>query len=287
VVGRVLDARTGKPVVGAEVESGNLRALSAEDGRFRLGEVMPDQTVVVSAPTYRTKRMRPSESLLVQLDPLQAVVQVTSGLSGEGLNAKFEGPFPAPEPKDGAFRIYGVGPGDSVRVSAFAHEPATVRIDETGRAAIVLQAVRVDPAAVFSMLRGFIIGDVPPELRGIQGQLEARIRSDPKSFAGSNPATAVRLLGQGTNGVVVMAVAVEPSFMAQPQVLRNFAQSLAAGTRSAAEQGLLEGKIVYTGDSEGGFKWLAFDRFSVFLAVFGTDDLFVEGVAQAIHQQLN
>lgn len=283
----MLDARTGKPVVGAEVRSSGKRALSAEDGRFRLGEVSPDQTVVVSAPTYRTRRFRPSQSLLVQLPQLQAVVEVTSSLSGEGVAAQFEGPFLAPQPQDGAFRIYGIGPGDSVKVGAFAHEPATVRIDKTGRAKVILQAVRVDPAAVFSMLRGFIIGDVPPELGRIQEQLEARIRSDPRSFEGSNPATAVRLLGQGTNGAVVMAVAVEPSFMAQPQVLQNFARSLATGTRSAAEQRILEGETVYTGDSEGGFRWLAFDRYSVFLAVFGTDDLFVEGVAKSIMAQLN
>jgi hypothetical protein len=287
VAGRVLDGRTRRPVVGAEVRSGALRALSAEDGRFKLGDVEPDKRVVVSAPRYRTKRLRPSESLLVQLEQLQAVIEVTSGLTGEGLSAKIDGPYLVEKTESGAFRVYGAGPGDTVRVGAFAHEQVPVRIDEGGRAKAVLQAVRVDPASVFSMLRGFIIGDVPLELAGVQGQLEARIRADPRSFAGSNPATAVRLLGQGTNGAVVMAVAVEPSFMARPQVLANFAQSLATGTRSAAEQRILDGEIVYTGDSQGGFEWLAFDRYSVFLAVFGTDDLFVEGVAQAIMAQLS
>lgn len=242
--------------------------------------------VVVSALRYRTKRLRPSESLLVQLEQLEAVVEVTSGLTGEVLSARVEGPFLAEQTNGGSIRIFGAGPGDAVRVGAFAHETQEVRIDRDGRAKAVLPPVRVDPATVFSMLRGFIIGDVPPELAGVQAQLEARIRADPRAFAGANPATAVRLLGQGTNGAVVMAVAVEPSFMGRPQVLANFAQSLATGTRSAAEQRLLDGQIVYTGDSQGGFEWLAFNRYSVFLAIFGTDDLFVEGVAKAIMAQL-
>jgi hypothetical protein len=286
VAGRVLDARTRRPVVGAEVRASGLRALSAEDGRFRLGEVEPDGMVVVSAPRYRTKRQRPSESLLVQLEQFEAVVEVTSGLTGEVLSARVEGPFLVEQTNGGAIRIFGAGPGDAVRVGAFAHETQEVSIDRDGRAKAVLQPVRVDPASVFSLLRGFIIGDVPPELAGVQAQLEARIRADPREFAGANPATAVRLLGQGTNGAVVMAVAVEPSFMGRPQVLANFAQSLATGTRSAAEQRLLDGQIVYTGDSQGGFEWLAFNRYSVFLAIFGTDDLFVEGVAKAIMAQL-
>jgi hypothetical protein len=287
VAGRVLDARTRRPVVGAVVESAGLRALSAEDGRFDLGRVSPDQRVVVRAPSYRAQRLRPSESLLVQLRPLQAQIEVTSSLTGEGLAARFEGPFLAPERKNGAFTIYGIGPGDSVKVAAFAHEPATVQIDEAGKAKVILEAVRVDPSAVFSELRGFVIEDVPPQLRGVQEQLEARIRSDPKSFAGSNPATAVRLLAQGNNGAVVMAVAVEPAFMAQPQVLKNFAGSLATGTRSAAEQRMLDGEVIYVGDSEGGFKWVVLQRFSVLLAVFSTDDVFAQGVAKVLMDQLS
>lgn len=151
VEGSVIDARTGNPLIGVSVTAGSRKAVTDSDGNFLLRDVDKQASVVALAPNYSSATMKAGETKLrLKLAPIPVTGTVVSNLTGQGLQATL---FAATETfqseLDGTFTVYGVGPGDSLKVTATGYEEAMVTVSNARQAAITLLA---DPAATMQKI---------------------------------------------------------------------------------------------------------------------------------------
>jgi hypothetical protein len=244
VQGRVVDQRTGKPVAQARLEATTPQTATVSgstdaQGRFTLGKVSKQAMLKVTATNYQPANLQLSEGPLeVQLTPVLVSGKVTSGLTQAGLQATLRGKTSEQTKTrpDGSFEISGVGPGDTLSVSApgytqksviiggdkvkvtLSPEPATEVAQvhqwlETGDLAPVWRFVFTNPP-------GYRFEDVPADFKA-----EARKTAEGKPGIKGLDVRVVTQNGVSQKGgvadITAVAIAWDPKVAAAP----GFAES--------------------------------------------------------------
>jgi hypothetical protein len=125
VKGQVIDARSGAGVSGAALSVGRSAITSDQSGAFRVSGVKRDSTLHVSAKNYEPADLKASAHPVVRLTPIPVTGVITSAMTSFPLPATLTGagkPLGAAA-ADGAFTVYGVGPGDELLVAAPGYLP--------------------------------------------------------------------------------------------------------------------------------------------------------------------
>jgi hypothetical protein len=214
VGGRVVDARTGKVVVGALVVTEEGRARTNSKGAFRITEVKRKSDVSIAAPNYRTARLEASgDPMDVKLRPIPVTGMVTSGFTEQGLRADIWGAARGTTKSDGTFAVYGAGPGETITITAFGHKKTSVKIDKTRKVDAKLELDRIDPAKVVKEVPGFGVTDAPADVvAGLNADL-ASITAVSGEIVGVSMKSVTKN-GQGVG--VVMVFAIDPAYSALP-----------------------------------------------------------------------
>jgi hypothetical protein len=140
--GRVLDSRTHKPVVGANVGDGVASARTDSAGRFALHDVPKIARLTVSAINYRSANAAASaHDTDIFLAPVPVTGMVRSGLTNLALvGASVQsGSLHSNSDAAGQFTLYGVGPGAKVAVSAKGYLPTATTFGDTRTASVTLK----------------------------------------------------------------------------------------------------------------------------------------------------
>jgi hypothetical protein len=252
VQGTVIDQRTGKPVAQARVQAtapqvAPVTGSTDAQGRFTLRTVSKQATLQVTAATYQHASMPVTPGPLeVRLTPILVVGRVTSRLTQAGLHAALRGKLGGPiqTRPDGSFRLYGVGRGDTLTVSAGGYLPKQVTIG-AGRVEVALRPKPATEAAqIHRWLRAdnvaavwrFVFTDPPGyRFQDAPADLKAKAR---KAYGADRPEVKdvdVRVVTQDNDSdlITVIAVAWDPKFAAQPDFRVLFPPRL---TRAARPQ---------------------------------------------------
>jgi hypothetical protein len=142
VTGRVIDARTHKPVAGARVSDGPLDAVTDATGLFVIRAVPRTSTLVVSAKNYRSATRQPSPSAGdISVTPVPVRGVVSSGLTRQGLAGAtvVAGATPTKAAAGGRFALYGVGPGTKLFISASGYIGATATVSVSRSVSVSLK----------------------------------------------------------------------------------------------------------------------------------------------------
>ncbi len=236
VSGVVLDMRTSAPVPGAVVVAGSIKGTSNAKGRFHLASVPKDAKIEVSAANYRTKTVAASANVLtIKIAPIPVTGTALSAFTGKGIPATITGKgLNEKASSDGTFSVYGVGPGDTLTVSAIGHVTATVTIGDNRVANVSLKLGRIDPEALIPVISGYGFENVP---KALKDEALRGIRSDPDigkyitGFAGKSVTSG----GEGV--AVVVVVAVSPSVAALPGIREAyFSRSISTASSCSVPQ---------------------------------------------------
>lgn len=131
VTGRVIDARTHKPVAGARVSDGLHDATSGATGSFLLDAVPKTSVLAVSAKNYRSATNQPAPNTGdITIAPIPVMGVITSSLTRQGLAGATvaAGTARTKTGAGGRFTLYGAGPGTKLAVSAAGYSAASVAI---------------------------------------------------------------------------------------------------------------------------------------------------------------
>jgi len=279
VSGVVLDMRTSAPVPGAVVVAGSIKGTSNAKGRFHLASVPKDAKIEVSAANYRTKTVAASANVLtIKIAPIPVTGTALSAFTGKGIPATITGKgLNEKASSDGTFSVYGVGPGDTLTVSAIGHVTATVTIGDNRVANVSLKLGRIDPEALIPVISGYGFENVP---KALKDEALRGIRSDPDigkyitGFAGKSVTSG----GEGV--AVVVVVAVSPSVAALPGIREAYFSSLTEGAPHRSKIHI-DGVVVQRASGGGGFAF-AWQRYAGFVAVLGSKGTTVEKIARAL-----
>ena len=116
-VGRVVDARTGKPVAGVSVKTDAVAEVTGTDGRFSIEDLPGDATLGFASCAYAPRQVAADAvGSSVRLKPLPVSGTVTSALTGRPIAATVrEGGRTARTNAAGSYRLYGTCPGSERR----------------------------------------------------------------------------------------------------------------------------------------------------------------------------
>jgi hypothetical protein len=280
VSGKVLDSRTGRPLAEVSVTAGSLEVTTGEDGSFVFTEVPEDTSIRFERANWHPRTATASErAMRVKLVPIPVEGKVTSALNGEGLLARLEGKIDEQTGPDGAFTVYGVGPGDRLQVSARFHETLEAPVDARRTLFVELKPARVDPESALVPVEGYAFTEMP---RPLKDELAAKLYEDP-TLAKATPLLAGRAVKRGKESIAVaIAVAVDPALAALPETSEAFFGRLARDARTRPETLTIAGTPVQLSQDRGGLKALAWTRYTVFFVLVGEDRPKLEGLAQAL-----
>lgn len=261
----MVDARTRGPVAGAEVSAtvpGAAAATATTDaqGRFTLRHVSRRARLRVTAGNYRPTEVQLTGELLgVALSPIPVRGVVTSTLTGSGLHATIAGAGAGrtAAAADGSFRVYGLGPGDRLTLTAPGYKPASVTIGADRQVRVALaaeQATRIEQVNqwlragklapvwryVFRTPAGYGYVDLPADFKAQVPQQSAVAGLAPRQLV---KGFDMRSVTQGDSGadIEVLAFAMDPEFAAQPgfreAIVARFARNTGVPARSVVLPG--------------------------------------------------
>jgi hypothetical protein len=263
--GTVVDARTREPVVQAEVSAtvpgpAAVTATTDARGRFTLRHVSRQARLRVTAGNYRpTKVQLTGELLGVALSPIPVRGVVTNTLTGSGLRATIAGAGTGATAAaaDGSFRVYGLGPGDRLTVTAPGYKRASVTIGASREVRVALaaeEATRIEQVNqwlragklapvwryVFRTPRGYGYVDLPADFKAqVPQQSVLAGVAAPQFVRGFD----MRSVTEGDSGadIEVLAFAMDPQFADQA----GFRETLV--TRFARNAGVRAQSVVLPG----------------------------------------
>ncbi len=300
VKGTVLDSRTGEPVAQAKVTATapNTAAVTGPtdaQGTFTLREVSKQAHLAVTATNYEAADVPVAgKPLNVTLKPIPVQGLITSTLTNKGLQATQDGKLHERTAANGTFRVYGVGPGNRLSVTAPGYKTASVAIDQDRKMQVRLvaeEATRVEQVNqwlrsgnlapvwryVFLTPKGYGYEESPPEFKagarkqfGAAGQAVKgfEMRSVTKGGAAANMA--------------VLVVALDPRIAAAPGANEGFLTgvSQSAGARPQPIT-LAGGKQVAYIDPPSGPKAILLSEGSLQAMILGDTAEQLKGFASA------
>jgi len=141
VTGKVVDD-SGRALFGVRVSGGDKSVETAGDGTFTLAGVPKDAPIAFESCAYGSKTIEDPAAVgqTVTLTRRPVSGRVTNGVTGRAL----AGAAVKDEQtrSNGRFELYGVCPGDSIKVSKSGFLPASVRIPDSRVANVTLQTPR-------------------------------------------------------------------------------------------------------------------------------------------------
>ena len=217
--------------------------------------------------------------------PFSWEVTVRSRLTGEALEACFEGPVTAVCSEGGRFQIEGPQPGDMVTVKAFAHQSQDVKV-ETGLREVALAPAAVAPEAVFDLLRGFAFVEVPEGAGGDAEALRVALGISEEEFEPGKAPAAARFVVHQHLTATLLVLSLQPAATVRSESLPKLARGFAAFTGCKHATATVDGELVFAGRSSDRLHWFAVARQWVIFVVLAEDEGFADGIARAIVRQI-
>src|SRR5262245_42549004 len=236
VKGTGLDSRTGKPVAQAKVTATapNTAAVTGPtdaQGTFTLRKVSKQARLAVTATNYEAADVPVAgKPLNITLKPIPVQGVVTSTLTNKGLQATLDGKLHGRTAADGTFRVYGVGPGDTLSVAAPGYKTASVAIDADRRAHVLLvaeEATRIQQVNqwlrarnlapvwryVFLSPEGYGYEQPPPEVKA-ESRRQIVAAGGGKVLTGFEMRSVTK--GGAAADMLVLVAALDPRFASLP-----------------------------------------------------------------------
>jgi hypothetical protein len=288
VEGTVLDSRTRKPVAQAKVtatgpNTATVTGPTDAQGTFTLRKVSKQARLAVTATNYKAADVAVTgEPLNITLTPIPVQGRVTSTLTNKGLRASLAGTLHQRTAADGTFRVYGMGPGDKLSVTAPGYKTASVAIDADRRVHVRLVAqedtriqqvnqwLRAGNLApvwryVFLTPKGYRYEDVPPQVKAEARRGFAAAAGEVKGFE----ARSVTKGGAAAN-MTVLVLALDPRVAALPGANENFLTGVSQGAGARPRPITLAGgeQVAYL-DPPGGPRFIVLSEGSLQVLLVG------------------
>ena len=280
--GTVQDARTQKPVVGAAIETGEETPKHGHTnaaGHFRVLEVHAGSGLTISAPNYHPAHAKASsDAVRVMLRPIPVTGTVKSTFTGKAIRASVaSGKVRQDTDGNGSFTVFGVGPGDSLSISAFGHQTSSVKIGKDRKVNASINLGRIDADRVLATPSGYALANVPKDL------VDA-LRSD---IAYGDPQFAIQITGMSMKSVirngetigVATAIAVDPAWAVLPGAQEGFYQGFSSGT--PLTKTTIGDTTVRRAEADG-LVGMAWQHYAAFVFVLGEDGKQVEAITRAL-----
>ena len=279
VAGTILDARTKKPIPGVFLKAPGLPAAKTDAaGSFRFAEVKRGARIRIGAKNYKGAFVEASaDPLRIRLTPIPVTGKVTSVFTGKGIAATVYGKEANRSRADGTFSVYGVGPGNSLKFTAFAHAPMTVKIGANRKVTAALKLGTVDPNALLTRVAGYGYVDAPAEL---VAQMRAEMAQSPEFNASLTGVAAKSVLLNGETIAIAIAISIDPGAAALPFVRDGFFQGVSEGAAQAKT--IKIGDVSVRSFKGEGFAGYAWQRYSAFVTVIGSPADKVEKFTRAL-----
>lgn len=205
--------------------------------------------------------------------PIPVTGTVTSNFTGKGIVATVSGKEKRTTQADGAFTTYGVGPGDSLKISAFGHEETSVKVDADRRVEVAMKLGRMDPNLVLKPTAGYGFVDAPAEL---VAELRADIAyTDPEFARFLTGISAKSVVHNGETIGIAIVMALEPGYATLPIAAETFYAGASDGSTSVEtiKIGQTPAKKMRDPDGWLGYAW---QEHAAFAMVFGEKPKLVE-----------
>jgi hypothetical protein len=263
--GTVVDDRTDEPVPGAHIIAMGIHERAGTSGAFTVRDVHRGAKLRFSADDYHYRDVEATgDKVRVSLKPIAVTGKVTSSFTGEGIGATVRGTDATKAKSDGTFTTYGVGPGDTVTVTAFGHAPKKVKVPASREMKISLALGRLNPDALLKPVEGYGFAAVPAEALA---QMRAdTVGSDP-TLGRALTGIAMRSITKGGRGVgFAVVTAFSPSIASLPGVQDAYFDGFSAGATKARD--ITIGKTRTRFAQADGITGYAWQRFAGFVQVF-------------------
>jgi wyosine [tRNA(Phe)-imidazoG37] synthetase (radical SAM superfamily) len=219
-----------------------------------------------------------------QDDSLPWSLKVRSALSGEALQATFDGPVAAVEAEPGQLSLSGAVPGAFVTVKAFGHKPLVLE-GGAGTSEVALEPATVHPDEVFGMLNGFTIAEIPNATPDSSGKLKTPFDAG-EEFDRNVVWSQARFLLHRSLSATLLVVSMKPSRAVGTHLHHGLAQAVATTTGGEVERLEIDGATLYAGHPNERLHWIALARHSVLLVVLSQDSAFADGIARSVVRQI-
>ena len=275
--GTVLDARTGKPVAGAQVTQSTAMhghgVVAGRDGRFTLDEVTAGLPLAVSAPDYAAQSVTAASALTVRLVPIPVTGTVLSAYGGVPVPGAHVGPGTAGE--DGRFAVYGVGPGDTMLVASRLYASASVPVGVSRTVDVRLTPARIDPHLAVAAVATYTVTPLPSH----DAEVLAGLQADPR-LKGTNPAVASSSVAlPGGNVDVILAIVFDPAVAEQPGFVAAVLNNLVNAVPGVSVGATFHGIPVLVTHQTGGKYVVSWQQATTFFSVLGLNQAGTEALA--------
>jgi hypothetical protein len=279
VAGTVTDSRTHKSLNGARIVAEGIDSRTNTKGSFNLAHVPRGTKLRFSAENYRDASLEASdESMQVSLVPIPVTGTIKSSFTGKGIGATVRGVEMTKTKSDGTFTTYGVGPGDTVTVTAFGHAPARVKVAASRSLNVTLKLGRIDPNALLKPVEGYGYVDVPGDAVGGVRAAVASIDPEAGRYITGVAARSITKNGKGIGFAVV--VAVDPGFAALPGFRDAFFDGFSSGATKQRDLKIGTTDVRFAeGDGAYGYAW---QRFGAFVTVIGEGAKDMKAIAESL-----
>jgi hypothetical protein len=266
VAGVVVDGHSHHSVHGVLIEAVKLNeptitARSGAHGGFTLPEVPKGATIRFTAANYVAASVPASPDVRVTMRPIPVSGTVTSAFTGKGLRATYAGRVSGQTAPNGAFTVYGIGPGDKLAFSANAHESTSVTIDASRKVQLKLALAPTDPLSLLRVIPGYAHENAPASaMADIRNQMGA---------IGGRVITGIAGRGYTKNNqpvAVAVVIAVDPKIASSPGVRDEFFTEVAEGLPSSK---LVVGGVTVERVSDAGAVLYAWQSYAAFAIVIG------------------
>ena len=304
VSGTVLDERTGQPIARAEVtatapDTPTVAGSSDAAGKFTLQEVSKKARLQVTATNYKpVEAPMAKEALSIRLEPIPVEGVVTSTLTNRALAATLGGRLHAGgglrlrTKADGSFRVYGVGPGDRLRVTVPGYKTTSVMID--GDRKLKIRLVAAEATRIEQVNQWLRAGDLAPVWRyvflppndGGYGY-EAVPSEYRKDFAAAftqegSKGVELRSVTKGglATDMLAIAIALDPKVAALPGSDEAFLAGVVQGSGAGPESVTLAGgqQVAYIAPA-GGPKAIVVSEGALHVLFLGDDTQQLKSIA--------
>jgi hypothetical protein len=265
VAGTVIDNRTDEPVPGAHIVAMGIHERAGKTGAFKVIDVHRGTKLRFSADNYHHRDVEASgDPMRVSLKPIAVTGKVTSSFTSVGMGATVRGTEATKTRSDGTFTTYGVGPGDTVTVTAFGHAPMKVKVPASREMKVSLALGRLDPKALLKPVEGYGFVDVPAiDL----AQVRADIAYADPEIGQAITGVAMRSITKGGKGIgFVIVTSLSPAIAAMPGVQDAYFDGFSSGATKARD--ITVGKTRTRFAQADGITGYAWQRFAGFVQVF-------------------
>lgn len=273
VAGTIVDSRTNKPVSGAHLNAVGVHETTNAKGAFSVLDLKRGTRLRISAENYRHVEVEATaDPIRITLRPIPVTGRVTSSFTGKGIGASVRGKEVAKTRTDGVFTVYGVGPGDTLTITAFGHQPKKVIVSAKRKVNATLALARIDPNALLRPVKGYGYVNAPADvMNAFRSELATSTAIQDENITGIAAKSVVK---DGKPFAVAVAVAFDPAYAALPGVRDAFFEGFTDGAKTKRTSTIGEYRVREgTSPKMAGYAW---QRFAGFVMVLGDPKAEVE-----------